>query len=54
MTERKFVVRIFDGTFTTVYSIDGYSKEMAEKKIVDYHKAIGEQVVKVTTTEVRG
>lgn len=54
MTERKFVVRIFDGVFTSIYSVNGYSKEKAEKEIVDFHKAIGEKVVKVTTTEVRG
>lgn len=54
MTERTFVVRIFDGENTTIYTTKGYSVFTEENKIVRYHMALGGKVVKVTTTERRG
>lgn len=52
--ERKFVVKIFDGTYSTLYSINGYDMQACEKKIIDFHTATGGKIVKVTTTEQRG
>jgi len=54
MTEKKFVVRIFDGTHTSIYTTRDTNIFSAENKIVRYHTALGGSVVKVTTTEQRG
>ena len=54
MKEKTFVVRIFDGENTTIYTTKGYSMFTEENKIVRYHIALGGKVVKITTTECRG
>ena len=51
MTEKTFVVKIFDGTYSTVYTTKAENIFTAENKIVRYHTALGGSVVKVTTTE---
>ena len=53
MREKTFVVRIFDGNNTTVYTVKESNIFTAENKIVRYHHALGGSVVKVTTTEQR-
>ena len=53
MKEKTFVVRIFDGTYTTFYTVKTEeTADMAEYKIIGYHKALGGSVIKVTTTQI--
>ena len=54
MTEKTFVVRIFDGENTTIYTTKDVDIFRAENKICKYHFALGGDVVKITTTEQRG
>ena len=54
MREKKFVVRIFDGKYTTFYNVIVENIFTAENKILRYHRALGGDVIKVTTTEQRG
>lgn len=54
MKEKTFVVKIFDGTNSTVYTTKDTNIFSAENKIIAYHTALGGTVVKVTTTEQRG
>ena len=51
--EKTYVVRIFDGTYTSVYTTQDLSEKSATEKICMYHKILGGTVVKVTTTEQR-
>lgn len=51
--EKTFVVRIFDGEYTTFYTIKDTNIFSAENTILRYHRALGGTVVKVTTTEQR-
>lgn len=48
----KFVVRIFDGESTTVYTTRDVNIYSAENKILKYHRAFGGKVVKVETTQI--
>ena len=52
--EKTFVIRIFDGTYTTVYTTKDTDIRNAEERIRGYHFALGGDVVKITTTEQRG
>ena len=54
MREKTFVVRIFDGENTTIYTTKSTNSITAENNILRYHKAFGGTVVKVTTTQQRG
>jgi len=54
MTEKTFVIRIFDGTYTSIYTTKDTNIFSAENKTVRRHIALGGEVVKVTTTEQRG
>ena len=54
MRESKYTVRIFDGTETWIYTTKDIDIRTAEKKILDYHTALGRDTVKVTTTQQRG
>jgi len=49
MRENRYSVNIFDGEYTRVYTTTATSKEIAEAKITNYHKAFGRKVVKVNT-----
>lgn len=50
---KKYTVRIFDGTYTSVYTTEDIDLASAENKIVKYHLALGGKVINVTTTERR-
>ena len=52
MTERTFVVRIFDGTNTTFYDIKEVDIFRAENKAIRFHTALGGSVIKVQTTDI--
>ena len=54
MTEKTYVIRIYDGENTTIYTTKNTNIYSAENAILRYHKALGGTVVKVTTTEQRG
>ena len=54
MREKLFVVRIFDGVNTTIYTTRSTNIFSAENCILRYHRALGGTVIKVTTTEQRG
>lgn len=53
MREKTFVVRIFDGNNTTIYTTRDTDIKRAEDKVCNYHYGLGGDVVKVTTTEQR-
>ena len=52
--EKTYVIRIFDGVNTTIYTIKDTDIYKAENKIRGYHFALGGDIVKITTTEQRG
>lgn len=54
MKEKLFVVRIFDGVNTTIYTTRSTNIFSAENTILRYHRALGGTAIKVTTTEQRG
>ena len=54
MREKTFVVRIFDGENTTIYTRRDTNIFSAENTVLRYHRALGGTVIKVTTTEQRG
>lgn len=52
---KKFTVRVFNGTETTIYTTEATDVITAEQKIAEYHIALtGETNLKVTATERRG
>ena len=53
MREKTFVIRIFDGENTTIYTTKNTNIFSAENNILRYHRALGGTVIKVTTTEQR-
>lgn len=53
MKENTYVISIFDGTYTTVYTTKDVSIFSAENKIIKYHMALGGSVIKVTTSQQR-
>ena len=52
--EKTYVVRIFDGENTTIYTTKAVDSIQAESRIRHYHIALGGDVVKITATEQRG
>ena len=52
--KKTYVVRIFDGKNTTIYTTQALDHVQAENKIREYHFALGGDVIKITTTEQRG
>ena len=54
MKENTYVISIFDGIYTTVYTTKETNIFTAENKIIKYHTALGGSVVKVATTEQKG
>ena len=54
MREKTFVIRIFDGENTTIYTTKSTNIFSAENTILRYHRALGGTVIKITTTEQRG
>ena len=51
MTINNYTVRIYDGNYTSIYTTQGRTTEEVEKKIIEYHQALGGKVVKTTTTQ---
>lgn len=49
---KKFAVRIFDGEYTRIYTVEEKDILSAQNKILKYHKAFGRKVVKVETTKI--
>ena len=53
MKEKTFVIRVFDGKNTTIYTTRDTDIRKAESRIIDLHYALGGDVLKVTVTEQR-
>jgi len=51
--EKTYVIQIFDGKETFVYTTKDNNIFTAENKIVNYHKAFGHSVIHVSTKEIR-
>ena len=50
---KKFVVRIFDGVFTRVYTTEAHTSLEAEIRVSDLHRfTVKAPIVKITTTEI--
>ena len=52
--ENTYVVRVFDGENTTIYTTRDTDPVQAEARIRHLHITLGGDVVKMTTTEQRG
>ena len=50
--DKKYTIRIFDGTYTRVYTTEAKNMLQAEKKIMELHMHNGHDIIKMTTTEV--
>lgn len=48
----KYTVRVFDGEYTSIYTTEAINGVDAEKKISDYHIALGGVVKKVSATPI--
>ena len=48
---KNFADIFYDGNYTSIYTTQDRTAEDAEKKITDYHQALGGTVIKVTTTQ---
>ena len=52
MIDKKFVISIFDGTYTRIYTTEAKDLWEAEKKVLALHTHNGYDVIKIQSKEI--